>query len=432
MKQDGRANGFDQTLDGWVRVALGRGVRTFPELVQSLPGVYPADVLRAVGRLRQELPVGWQLSAPPSVAQPMQGWPVEHPLDFDWRFTAEAVRLLIERCQGRTFDSVTFLGAPSLAREAVARARWASVSLFDQNPAIVEAIRASLRGVTVTCIDLVWGDPVGVGDTAVAMADPPWYPEHIGAFLWAAGRLTRLGGRVLLSLPPVGTRPGISAEREAVFEWAAAFGLQLDSIAPGVLGYRTPPFERNALAAAGVPAVPLDWRRGDLAEFVVTDKTSVGRPTPFEPADQWDQEAIGVVRIMCKRCSDRLFHDPTLLPAVAGDILPSVSRRNPMRAAAEVWTCGNRVFRCKGVGVFRVILSALGRGADVNAAVARMIGREPSSQERKMVQRATDQVIALAHTETMEIVHGYAAPLGWGGIMHTSEERTGPASENQC
>src|SRR5437763_13943198 len=106
MKADVRATGFDEALDGWVRAAFVRGVRTFPELVQSLPGVYPTDALRAVGRLTQELPVDWQLSGAPSVAPGLDVWPVEHPLDFDWRFTPHAAQLLIERCRIMAPDSI--------------------------------------------------------------------------------------------------------------------------------------------------------------------------------------------------------------------------------------------------------------------------------------------------------------------------------------
>ena len=213
------------------------------------------------------------------MAPVLDDWPVEHPLDFDWRFTPEAVRFLIDRCHGPALDSVAFLGTPSLAREATARGWRASLSLFDHNTALVAAIQASLPGVTAACIDLVWGDPVGVREAYIAVADPPWYPEHTMAFLWAAARLTRIGGQVLLSLPSAGTRPGILAEREAVFAGAAAFGLRLASVERGELAGRTPPFEKNALSGLpGVPAVPWDWRHGDLAGFVVVAKTSPRPP----------------------------------------------------------------------------------------------------------------------------------------------------------
>jgi hypothetical protein len=402
MKTEVRADGFEQALDEWVRAAFVRGVRVFPELVQSLPGVYPADAFRAVERLQHELP-GWQMSGIPSIAPALDDWPVEHPLDFDWRFTPEAVRLLIDRCQRTTSDSVAFLGAPSLAREAAASGWPVDVSLFDQNPALVQAIQASFPVTTASCIDLVWGEPVAPGNFAIAVADPPWYSEHIAAFLWAASRLIRVGGRVVLSLPPEGTRPGIRAERDEVFALATALGLRLVSVEPSTLVYRTPPFEKNALAARGIPAVPWDWRRGDLAEFVAVAKILVDRPIPPIPQVAWDEESVGVVRIKCRVCPDSDFRDPRLSSAVPGDMLTTVSRRDPARVAVDVWTCGNRIFRCAGTRVFLAIVSALGRRGDVESAVAAAIKRNLSTDEVILVRQATAQAVDLVQREEGEL-----------------------------
>lgn len=395
---------FDNAIDNWVRAALVRGARSFPELVRLLPGVYPAEAFLAIRRLHQELPTDWQVDGSVSVRPALNRWLVEHPLDFDWRFTPKTAQLLVDRCEPA--GAVVCLGAPSLAREAAARGWQTGISLFDQNPALMAAIQGSLPWVTAVCTDLVWGEPVGIGEASVAVADAPWYPEHIRAFLWAASRLTRISGRVLVSLPAEGTRPGILPERETIFSDAVSFGLRLVSVEQGALAFWSPPFEKNALIAAAIPAVPEDWRRGDLAEFVVTDKTTAARPIPSGPRDEWDQEEVGIVRIKCRRCSDFDFHDPTLSSAVSGDILPTVSRRHPARAVADVWTCGNRVFRCKGPGVFRVIVSALGRGANVESEVAVAVGRGLSSVELELVQRATDQATALVRREKWELEHG--------------------------
>jgi hypothetical protein len=403
MKADVRENGFDQAVNGWVRGAFARGARSFPELVRLLPGVYPADALRATGRLRQELPVGWHLSNPRVERPPLDGWPVEHPLDFDWRFTPETVRLLVDRCPSPGTDSVAFLGAPSLAREAAARGWRTGVSLFDKNPALVAALRASFPEITAVCTDLVWGEPVDLGDAVVAIADPPWYPEHTIAFLWAASRLTRVGRQVLISLPPEGTRPGILAEREAFFAGAETFGLRLVSVEEGVLAYQSPPFEKNALAAAGVPAVPWDWRRGDLARFVTVGKTVAGRPSPPGTPDAWEEESVGNVRIKSRTCAEDGFRDPTLSSVVPGDILASVSRRDAARATADVWTSGNRIFRCDGTGVFRTIVSALGRGANVEDAVTAAIRRKLTAEEAALVRRAAAQAADLVRREEREL-----------------------------
>ena len=396
-----RDSRFDHAIEEWVRAAFSRGVRSFPDLVLSLPGVYPADALRALTRLQGELPPGWNVAGSHSARPTPDGWPVEHPLDFDWRFTPETARLLIDR--GPAAGPVAFLGAPSLAREAALCGRHLEILLFDQNPALVTAVRRSFPGVNAVCTDLVWGEPVEAGRGEATVADPPWYPEHILAFLWAASRLTRLGGRVLLSLPPKGTRPGVSAEREAVFGAALTSGLRLDAVESGVLAYRSPQFEQNALAAARVPPVPLNWRRGDLAVFAVAEKTAAPRPAPLEAAEKWDEESVGIVRIKCRKSAYNDFRDPALSPVAPGDILASVSRRDPARAVADVWTCCNRVFRCAGTGVFRVIVSALGRGDQVEGAVTAAMGRRLSAEEASLVRRAAGQAADLVRREERDL-----------------------------
>jgi hypothetical protein len=403
-----RDNEFEHTLDEWVQSALHRGLCTFSELVRSLPGVYPADAARAVKRLRIELPREWQVVSSHSTRPSLDNWPVEHPLDFDWRFTPETVRFLIDQCPEPNTGSTALLGAPSLAREAANRGRQTDVSLFDCSPALLTAVQDWCPGITVTCTDLVWGSSVEFGDAALAVADPPWYPEHIVAFLWAASRLTRVGGRVLVSLPPVGTRPSILSEREKIISHANTFGLRLLTVEPGTLAYQTPPFERNSLGAVDITAIPGDWRRGDLAHFVTADKACVPRPIPDRPQEAWEEVSIGSVRIKCRARPNGNFRDPTLLPIVPGDMLTSVSRRDPARVTADVWTSGNRIFRCAGANLFRVIMSVVRSGDDVNEAVAAAIGRKLTTHEADLVHRAVEQLDNLVHREELELAkNGY-------------------------
>lgn len=403
MTEIAREEEFEHALDNWVRAAFAAGLRSFPELVAALPGTYPTDIARAVGRLRGSVPAGWHDCPPapaPLLAAPA-GWPVEHPLDFDWRFTPRSAALLLDRCGPGV--PLAFLGAPSLAREATRQGRRSGVTLLDRNPAVVTAVRESCPGVTAVCTDLVRGGPVKAGTAAVAVADPPWYPEHTAAFLWAAARLTRVGGRVLVSLPPEGTRAGIQAERVDAVGSATSFGLRLVGIEPRALAYRMPPFEHNSLVAAGLTAVPNDWRRGDLATFAVADKTGAPRPDAPGGSDDWDEEAVGSVRIKCRRSSADGFRDPTVSQLVAGDMLTSVSRRDPARAAVDVWTSGNRVFRCPGPDLFRVVLSSLARGQDAEREVGVALRRGLTAGEAALVRRAAVQAVELVRREESEL-----------------------------
>jgi hypothetical protein len=103
--------------------------------------------------------------------------------------------------------------------------------------------------------------------------------------------------------------------------------------------YLTPHFEAVSLRAATWGAgVPTSWRRGDvlifkrLSSFVATFRDS--------PQDtQWREVCFGPVRI-------KLAEQPTgtdVGSLVQGDVLATVSRRDPVRKRIGMWTSGNRI-----------------------------------------------------------------------------------------
>ena len=112
----------------------------------------------------------------------------------------------------------------------------------------------------VKSLDLVVDTPPNLG-AAYVVVDPPWYPEYYKLFLWWSSRVSVVGATVALTLAPLHTRPTIGAEREALWARAGELGYVLRSVERGALRYETPPSERAALRAAGVPALP-DWRSG--------------------------------------------------------------------------------------------------------------------------------------------------------------------------
>lgn len=93
---------FDDDVDGWVRAGIRAGATSFDDLICHLPGVYPTDAVAALDRLvdrdqitvsehRRGLARRLRVSAP----APITALPVPHPLDFDWRFTAEALDVIV-------------------------------------------------------------------------------------------------------------------------------------------------------------------------------------------------------------------------------------------------------------------------------------------------------------------------------------------------
>jgi hypothetical protein len=150
-----RDQDFDRAVDDWVRRAFARGVGSFAELVQALPGVTPVEAMLSVLRLGYTLTMGNKAAAPLSSQHPRDDRPIEHPLDFDWRFTPEAARRLIGLCPGPLNGPIALLGAPTLALEATKQGRTGRVSLFDRNSALITGARVSIANFASFSTDLV-------------------------------------------------------------------------------------------------------------------------------------------------------------------------------------------------------------------------------------------------------------------------------------
>ena len=63
-------------------------------------------------------------------------------------------------------------------------------------------------------------------------------------------------------------RPGIHEERDRIKAAAAGFDLQFFGLSEGILRYRTPFFETNAMQAAGTIS-PNDWRDNPVRPTVL-------------------------------------------------------------------------------------------------------------------------------------------------------------------
>jgi hypothetical protein len=381
---------------------------SFADLVTNLPGIYPIEVLgslRRTGLLDMISLIGNKQELPNIEAVKLH---VPHPLDFDWRFTPQALQLIEEKCleYSRIGDSIAILGVPSILRATIHK-NDRRVVLWDLNGDMVGLSPPSGFEIVTSSITT---DPPPALEAAVVVADPPWYPAATYGFLWSASKLCMLGGRIFLSIPPVGTRPGISSEREAVFNWTDNIGLKLESIESGVLPYLSSPFEVNALAAAGAVDVPLDWRRGDLVRFVKSVELTAERPPEHRSGStDWVEVKIDTVRIRLKAYSNESLSDADLLSVVNGNILPTVSRRDPLRSQADVWTSGNRIFRCENRMALHISLMGLATNTDPVMLCEERLRRELNPDEIRVIKRLNEQLMELVETERLEnLAHGYS------------------------
>lgn len=398
---------YEHQVEDWVRAALERGATSLDDVVAALPGVYPSvarDVLRRVAPLMEQVSHS-RLVLPFGHGQRhMTSLPAPHPLDYDWRFHDEAVALLLAQVDtlATPGDSVVLLGTPSILHTVRGGLRPYTFTLLDANVTMINWFAQSAPTAQVQhCV--IGQDALPPLTGSVVIADPPWYEEHIRAFLWAASQICTLRGTILISLPPVGTRPGIAEEWARVLDWAEQLGLVLFRMERSALAYKTPPFEHNALKVEEMAMVTPTWRRGDLAIFTCQYKRHV--PYPFLPMIDgvWDEVCVDGVRVRLRRRQVDSLIDPTLHPLIDGHILPSVSRRDPRRRHADIWTTGNRIFVCRRTDVVRIILQAFVDGVSPLNKVSSYLGRPLNVDERVKVTNASHQIDAILTRERREI-----------------------------
>jgi len=272
--------------------------------------------------------------------------------------------------------------------------------LLDRNPAYVKLWEGNSQRV-IQC-DFTLNHPPHLA-AHVALADPPWYPDFQTAFLTAAARVVEVGGFVFMTVPPMGTRPGVYDEWSCLVQWSQRVGLQYFGMCVSCVSYDSPFFERNSLRMEGVNHVPDNWRRANLAMFRKVDSTNTNLGDRNSAQSEWFEESYFGFRVRKKPSGgSHLFVDPELISIVPRDVLPSVSRKDSRRDLADVWTIGNRIFACKGTSIFLGILKALDRGSSPESEVVSILGRDLEESESTQIRNAIRQVSNIIGLETDE------------------------------
>lgn len=315
---------------------------------------------------------------------PAGPWPIEpddwlrvaeanvelHVLNHEWYFTSGSA-IDVATLLGPDVQ-ITCLGTPTVAAQLVHLGR--PVTLVDSNHLnrlrFPELDRAMM---------VIWGDVARVLQLPLAQAvvfDAPWYSPDVERWLGIANRICVVGGKIVFALFPEWIRSTARAERHRLLDLAGAIGTV--SVDRGRLVYTTPRFEAEALFAAGVPPA-MAWRRADL---VVVTKTTAGSEFELKLADggdHWETFLIGSQVVMLRKRP--IFNPSTELAAIPGcpgDVLPSVSRRDPRRTLIGLWTSRNRVASVSNV-------------KHVRRALGRLAAHKPSSQRGNHSTRYIDR-----------------------------------------
>lgn len=399
---------FRKKIEQWVEAGISAGAKDFDDLLSRLPGIYPTEIYPALSalhaksrldsgtlvRLRPVSSARRQMS--PSVYSSL---PPPHPLDFEWRFADQGTRLLLDLAVDLCLpgERLVLLGTPGLALQALSRPRERPTVFWGEDNSITRRLISLNRQVDCPLSMQISNLHIGrCGGAGVVILDPPWYTDYIFPMLATAASICKVGGYVLISLPPDGTRASAVEDRIRVQGFAEGLGLRVVSNRALELVYETPFFEKNALAAYGLQ-VKGNWRRGDL--FVL--RKVVGRDGPIASGrirrKHWCEIEIGRMRLFVDGVSAN--KGQVLQRLVPGGILPTVSRRDPRRSQVQVWTSGNRVFTSSMPNLV-VSAARAASGVPFNSAIRRRLCS--SLQERNAVEHLADRLQVIAAIEAEE------------------------------
>jgi hypothetical protein len=266
-------------------------------------------------------------------------------------------------------DRVLILGMPTLFANISENALPQRVTLVERNQPIINGLK---RFVDEKCLireaDIFFIAPESLGYFDCVFMDPPWYPKHFRQFVWLAARCLKVGGTLAISIPPLNTRPDIDVERLQWLQFCQQQGLCIENLYANRLEYTMPFFEFNAVRAAGIQDILPFWRKGDFVTFRKMKDQHSEREAPDHGVDGWVEKEIDTVRFRIKKESSKDVEKFSYKPLVKGDILTSVSTREPyrsLREQANLWTSGNRIYKISNPGLF---LSCIDK---VNGAAAK-------------------------------------------------------------
>jgi hypothetical protein len=342
---DVAASAYMHRLDQRVAQCLTDPSATLGTIAEQAEGAFPSLVaarLRARGHADViARPEPAQVHAPPPPG------PEQHPVDFEWYFEPDTAATLADELRPPAGETL-LLGAPTVAVEL--RRRGAEALLVDRSPFLSARFGTKLGKARPN--DL--GRPLRQLRTHPAVFfDAPWHEDHINRWLWQASLAVRRGGRVAFAMFGKLTRPAAEDERNRILEVASLIGPV--SLIPDALRYRTPPFESEALAAAGTP-LDMPWRRGDLV--LIDVRRLGGVPVPPPPVEErWTSWVVGdeVIKLRHPHRSPRQADR-----SPKSWVLETVSRRLSRRAQIEMWTSRNVVSRSIDYDAAREWLTSVG------------------------------------------------------------------------
>ncbi|MFI3163496.1 MAG: hypothetical protein R3Y65_03515 [Bacillota bacterium] len=277
--------------------------------------------------------------------------PMPHMIDSDWRFTKQSAQYLLNRVKTLLKENSRCLlvGTPSLV----------NLGLQHDNIqyTLIERNQTSLVYDNKIYCDILKYDTEIKYDCIVC--DPPWYKNTYLDFGHKFSNLIVDNGYVIIVFPPIGVRESICNEYDEIVKFYTELGLELICNELQTISYISSPFEINSIKNNNIYKFPIDWRTGNLCIFKKNArKTSVKYRYNKALKTDWDEFIVENIRFFIKNDTIELQH-AFINKIFKNDILPSVSMRNEKLKDVNLWTSGNRVFKCNNTALLVKLLAAM-------------------------------------------------------------------------
>lgn len=267
--------------------------------------------------------------------------PDPHPLDFDWRFTAETTNKLLRKISDK--NNILLVGTPTLAYE---------LQLTNSNYTLVD--RQYVPGVkNQVNLDISICLPLTQKYDAIII-DSPWYEEDFFRWVsWSSSCITA-DGVIYSSLWPIETRTSSRMERTRIFNWLKKWSKY--SIEGGYLSYQQPKYELIAKQVNSDFDNEKKWSKGDMLAIYPYKKVEIA--IPLERAKTWVRYTIGTLQLAVR--IDDIQNEPkvTTIESAQDWIWPHISKRAKDRDEIGLWSSRNFVAKLDGSTGFINILEA--------------------------------------------------------------------------
>jgi hypothetical protein len=259
---------------------------------------------------------------------------------------------------------VAFLGASTLGA-VFSQCGDSPTTIIDVDEVLLKRVRNTVGESTeLVCRDIA--DPLDSylqGKFDIVFADPPWSSSILKTFFVRSSEMLAAGGTLVISFPPMLTRPSIRTERTRLLRIAEQLGLSFTTELRGFTEYRVPSFEYRAYEKYGID-LDRPWRQGDVLIFRRCAKATVPADISAEPCGRWDQYDYGAVRLFLKQ-NGADGDGPARIAPVSGSsnfAYSSTSSRTQLWKYARLVSTRNQVADVSGAKQLASILQRLAVG----------------------------------------------------------------------